>query len=89
MSVSTSGSLKEAQKAQKKCIRALEEIAHAGQGKKRKQKSVPQSIPAGDWCRVSEYARSQGITRQAAYLRVKRGSVESVVIAGVMIVRCT
>ena len=86
---STCGNSSKAQKELKKCIRALEEIAQLGRGKKRKPKNVPQSIPDGDWCRVSEYAKREEITRQAAYLRVKRGAVESVVFAGVMLVRCT
>jgi hypothetical protein len=88
MSVSTSGSSKEtAQKDLQRYTKALVEIAQLGRGKKRKQKSVPQSIPDGDWCRVSEYANREGITRQAAYLRVKRGAVEYVTFAGVMLVR--
>ena len=88
MSVSTSGSLKETeQKGLQRYTKALEEIAQLWRGKKRKPKSVPQSIPDGDWCRVSEYAKREEITRQAAYLRVKRGTIESVVFAGVMLVR--
>ena len=85
---STCGNSNKAQKEQKKCIRALEAIAQLGRGKKRRPKSAPKSIPGGDWCRVSEYAKRVGITRQAAYLRVKRGHVESMVLAGVMLVKC-
>lgn len=50
------------------------------------QQVEPIVIPAGKYLTLSDYARSEGITRMTAYLRAKRGGIITIMVGRVRLV---
>lgn len=77
-----------AQKAAQRYTRHSGITAQLGRGSMKKRKSEKKSgaFLIGDWLTVSQYAKREGISRQAAYKRIKAEAVQAVLV-GVWMVR--